>query len=70
MSPGGVQEWAEGRSHVGGDDRGGWQLLLCGRLLVHLSVGDAGISRFLRGQMGCACEERSSPSGCGVVSRL
>lgn len=37
---------------------------------MHLSLGDAGISHFLRGQMGCACEERSAKGGYGVVSRL
>lgn len=35
----------------------------CGGLLVHLSVGDAGISHSLRGQMGCACEERNTKGG-------
>lgn len=55
---------------MGRDDR---QLFLCGRqpsLFVHLLVGDVGISHFLRGQMGCACEERSGKGGYGVVSRL
>lgn len=65
VSPGGVQEQPVGR-----DDGGGWQLLLCGRLLVHLSVGDVGISHFLRGQMGRTCEGTSSKGGYGVVSRL
>lgn len=37
---------------------------------VHLSVGDVGISHFLRGQMGSACEERSGKGGYEVVSRL
>lgn len=32
--------------------------------------GGAGISHFLRGQMGCACEETSAKGGYGVVSRL
>lgn len=58
---------------MGRDDRGGWQLFLCGRqppLFIHLSVGDVGISHFLKGQMGCACEERNGKGGYGVVSRL
>lgn len=58
---------------VGRDDRGGWQLFLCGKqsfLFVHLLVGDVGISHFLRGQMGCACKERSGNGGYRAVSTL